>query len=95
MTYIETIGVNAKKAESAMRGITQQQKNNALTKIANSLTANTEKIIAANKTDLENAAKNNMSAAMQDRLRLDQKRISGTCAKDFRRKGASKRFKNC
>lgn len=76
MTYIEAIGVNAKKAEGSMRGISQQQKNNALIEIANALKANTEKVIAANKKDLENAVKNNMSAAMQDRLRLDQKRIS-------------------
>lgn len=76
MTYIETIGANAKKAESSMRGITQKQKNNALKEIAAALTANTEKIMAANKKDLENAEKNNMSAAMQDRLGLNQKRIS-------------------
>ena len=76
MTYIETIGAKAKKAESSMRGITQKQKNSALKEIASALTANMEKIMAANKKDLENAVKNNMSAAMQDRLGLNQKRIS-------------------
>lgn len=76
MTYIETIGAKAKKAESSMRGITQKQKNSALKEIASALTANMEKIMAANKKDLENAVKNNMSVAMQDRLGLNQKRIS-------------------
>lgn len=75
MTYIENLGAKAKKAESSMRGITQQQKNNALREIANALSENAEKIIEANEIDLENAVKNNMPPAMQDRLRLDKKRI--------------------
>lgn len=76
MTYTEQLGLNAKKAESSIRGISQQKKNDALTAIAKALTENAEKIIEANKIDLENAVKNNMTAAMQDRLKLDQKRIS-------------------
>lgn len=76
MTYTETLGINAKKAEASIRGITQQKKNDALTAIAKALTENADKIIAANRLDLENAVKNNMSPAMQDRLKLDQKRIS-------------------
>ena len=76
MTYTEELGINAKKAEASIRGITQQKKNDALDAIAKALTENTERIIAANRLDLENAVKNNMSPAMQDRLKLDQKRIS-------------------
>lgn len=76
MTYIEELGIKAKKAEASIRGITQQQKNNALIEISTELLNNTDKIIAANQKDLENAEKNNMSPAMQDRLRLDKKRIS-------------------
>ncbi|MDE6725547.1 MAG: glutamate-5-semialdehyde dehydrogenase, partial [Ruminiclostridium sp.] len=76
MTYIEDLGIKAKKAEASIRGITQQQKNNALIEISTELLNNTDKIIAANQKDLENAEKNNMSPAMQDRLRLDKKRIS-------------------
>lgn len=76
MTYIEELGIKAKKAEASIRGITQQQKNNALIEISTELLNNTDKIIAANQKDLENAEKNNISPAMQDRLRLDKKRIS-------------------
>ena len=39
------------------------------------------KIIEANKLDLENAVRRNMTPALQDRLRLDEKRIEGiACA---------------
>ncbi len=76
MTYTEELGVNAKKAEASIRGISQQQKNEALTSIAAALRENTEKIIAANKIDLENAVKNNMSKSLQDRLMLNEKRIN-------------------
>lgn len=77
MTYIEELGSKAKKAEASIRGISQQKKNEALALIAAALTENTEKITAANRLDLENAVKNNMSEAMQDRLKLDPKRIEG------------------
>lgn len=77
MSYIEELGVSAKKAEASIRGISQQKKNEALTAVASALTENTNSIISANRLDLENAVKNNMSAAMQDRLKLDAKRIEG------------------
>lgn len=77
MSYIEELGVSAKKAEASIRGISQQKKNEVLTSVASALTENTNSIISANRLDLENAVKNNMSAAMQDRLKLDAKRIEG------------------
>lgn len=77
MTYLEELGARAKAAESSIRGISQQAKNDALTAIADSLEKNAERIIEANRADLENAVKNNMSEAMQDRLRLDVGRIHG------------------
>lgn len=75
MNYLDSLGLNAKAAEASIRGISQQKKNEALTETANSLTDNAEKIIEANRLDLENAEKNNMPPAMRDRLRLDEKRI--------------------
>lgn len=75
MTYLEELGQRAKKAEADLRGISQSTKNLALNAIADSLIKNAELIINDNKKDLENAEKNNMSEAMQDRLRLDMKRI--------------------
>ena len=80
MTYIEELGVKAKKAEASIRGITQKQKNDALIEISRELLNNTDQIISANQKDLENAEKANMSPAMQDRLRLDNIRISDMAA---------------
>ncbi len=75
MSYLEDLGLKAKNAEKNLRGISQIQKNNALKAISKALAQNAEQIITANQKDLDNAEKNNMSAAMQDRLRLDEKRI--------------------
>ncbi len=77
MSYLEELGVNAKKAEKAMRGISSAQKDNALEEIAKALEENQSLIISENKKDLENAVKKEMSKAMQDRLKLDEKRIKG------------------
>lgn len=77
MTYIETLGAKAKASEKAMRCASTEQKNKALAAVADALTKNTEKILAANALDLEAAQKNGMSEAMQDRLRLTEERIRG------------------
>jgi len=77
MTYVETLGANAKTAERAIAAASTKQKNNALTAIAEALISNTDSIIGANKADLDNAVKNNMSASMQDRLKLTADRIKG------------------
>ena len=52
-------------------------KNQALKKIAEGLIENTDKIIEANKVDLENGEKNGMAKSMLDRLKLDKERIEG------------------
>ena len=75
MSYIEELGIAAKAAEQAICGISQQQKNAALEAVAQALLDNAEEIIAENKKDLEAARSNGMSAAMQDRLKLDGGRI--------------------
>lgn len=77
MTYIETLGANAKASEKAMRCASTEQKNKALAAIEKALNENTDKILAANALDLEAAQKNGMSPAMQDRLRLTAERIKG------------------
>ncbi|MDE7278177.1 MAG: glutamate-5-semialdehyde dehydrogenase, partial [Oscillospiraceae bacterium] len=77
MNYAETLGAKAKVCEKAMRCASTEQKNRALAAIEAALTENTDKILAANKIDLEAAEKNGMSAAMQDRLRLTSDRIKG------------------
>ena len=76
MTYIETLGAKAKAAEHAAASASAKLKNEALKSIADALIKNTGLIIEKNKLDLENAVKNGMSVSMQDRLMLNEKRIS-------------------
>ena len=76
ITYIETLGAKAKAAEHAAASASAKLKNEALKSIADALIQNTGLIIEKNKLDLENAVKNGMSVSMQDRLMLNEKRIS-------------------
>lgn len=76
MTYIETLGAKAKAAEHTAASASAKLKNEALKSIADALIQNTSLIIEKNKLDLENAVKNGMSVSMQDRLMLNEKRIS-------------------
>lgn len=75
--YIECLGKKAKKSAPFLVGCGTDLKNKVLLAIAEQLVKNTENIISANKTDIQNAHKNGMSDAMIDRLTLDQKRIDG------------------
>lgn len=51
-------------------------KNSALNSIADALEKNFQDIISANKIDLENGIKKGLSASLQDRLMLNEQRIS-------------------
>ena len=56
------------------------QKNAALSAVADALDKNRDKIIAANKDDLNDGIANGMSNSILDRLMLDHKRIDGIIA---------------
>lgn len=77
MRYIEQLGSNAKSAEPMISTASTELKNKALNAIMENLLADSSKIIEANNIDIANAVKNGMSESMQDRLRLDKKRING------------------
>lgn len=77
MSYVEELGIRAKKAERAIAGASTLQKDTALKAIADALIARKDEIIAENLVDLKRADENNMSQAMRDRLKLDEKRIAG------------------
>lgn len=74
---LERLGINAKEAEKTLMVASSEKKNQALNKIAEGLIENTDKIIEANKVDLENGEKNGMAKSMLDRLKLDKERIEG------------------
>lgn len=74
---LERLGINAKEAEKTLMVASSEKKNQALKKIVEGLIENTDKIIEANKVDLENGEKNGMAKSMLDRLKLDKERIEG------------------
>jgi len=74
---LERLGINAKEAEKTLMVASSEKKSQALKKIAEGLIENTDKIIEANKVDLENGEKNGMAKSMLDRLKLDKERIEG------------------
>ncbi|WP_158972652.1 glutamate-5-semialdehyde dehydrogenase [Paraglaciecola sp. L3A3] len=65
----------AKKAARQVANLNAEQKNQLLTDIAESLSANTPSILAANEKDLAAGKENGLDAAMLDRLALDSTRI--------------------
>ena len=80
MNYMETLGEKAKISSRAAAAAGTEKKNEALRAISDALLANISRIMDANAQDMEAAQANGMSAAMQDRLRLDEKRISAIAA---------------
>lgn len=77
MEYIETLGANAKAAESAVSALGTNEKNRVLAEISELLRSHVTEIIGANKQDIEAARANGMSEAMIDRLTLTEARING------------------
>ncbi len=76
MNSLNDLGIKAKKAAKALNLADSVLKNRALTAIAEALKANCKEIIEANGKDIAAAKENGMTAAMLDRLSLDEKRIS-------------------
>jgi glutamate-5-semialdehyde dehydrogenase len=65
----------ARAAARVLATTTTEQKNRALHAIAGSILRNADRILPANEIDLVNARENGMSDGMQDRLRLDFRRL--------------------
>lgn len=76
MELIQTLGINAKNAQKTLMTASSIQKNAILEEISTQLRNNIDSIIIANKKDIENAEKNNMSKSMIDRLMLNEQRIN-------------------
>lgn len=66
----------AKEARQEMAVLPTDRKNQALLAVAEHLSAQKEKLIAANQKDMENGKKNGMPEALLDRLKIDDTRIS-------------------
>jgi glutamate-5-semialdehyde dehydrogenase len=72
---LEQIGTQAKAAELVLRTLATNHKNKALYAAGDQLITDQATILAANKKDIENAQKNQMTPALQDRLLLTKDRI--------------------
>ena len=72
---ITEICKKAKAASVEMAKLSAETKNTALCMMANALEANTNKILAANKADVEAAKAKGLKTALLDRLALDQRKI--------------------
>ena len=66
----------AREASRVLATLTTKQKNAALEAIADSVMRNESRILPANELDLANGRENSMSEGLQDRLRLDEKRLA-------------------
>lgn len=75
MSYLDDIGVIAKKAKSFMNTLDEETRNRALILVANNLVNDADSILEANKADVEKARENGMHPGMLDRLTLTKERI--------------------
>ena len=73
------IAINSKEASYKLDSLSEEVKNNALKAVINEIKTNKEKILCANKADLEEAKKlveeNKLSKALYDRLKLDEDKL--------------------
>jgi len=76
---IEKLTADAKDASIKLAAAKTNTKNNALAQVAEHLKANSEKIIAANKKDLDNAEKNDLAAPLLKRLKFDEAKLQDVC----------------
>ena len=75
MNSLIDLGIKAKQAAKALNMADSQLKNKALTAICEALKTHCDKIIEANKKDVDLARENGMSESMLDRLSLDKGRV--------------------
>lgn len=77
MTYLETLGQQAKQAARVVRLLSAKDKNDALNAIAAALLDQQDEILAANERDLSNGRENGLTPALLERLTLTTERIQG------------------
>ena len=77
MTYIDTLGQQAKSAGRQIAKLSTAAKNDLLNQVAKALVAESAYIITENAKDMANAKENGISEIMQDRLLLTEDRIAG------------------
>ena len=77
MTYMEELGIRAKKAAKTVQYLGQTQKNTGLRMAADELIAQQEYILEENEKDIREAQENGMKPSLVDRLCLNRERVEG------------------
>ena len=75
--YMQTVGKQARAASRALAAANTGDKNLALMAIHEELIKAKSDILSANKVDMDNGQKNNLDAALLDRLELNDERFAG------------------
>ena len=79
MFDVEKVCREAKDAANLFSSVSEEKKNDLLIAVKNAVWDNRDAIIAINKLDLEEGATAGLSAALIDRLTLNEKRIETMC----------------
>ncbi|MCG6168844.1 glutamate-5-semialdehyde dehydrogenase [Leptospira sp. FAT2] len=74
--YVEDLCLRAKKASRSLKALPSSKKNKILADLADLLEKRKSEILAANERDLKDGKEKNLSAALMDRLLLNDKRIA-------------------
>ena len=74
---METFLQEAKASSRVLSTLSGAEKNRILREMADALRSNTDDILKANALDMQDAETNNLSAALKDRLLLDEDRVEG------------------
>ena len=80
MTNLKEQAALAKKAATKLYMTSGEERNRALIAMADALIENTDEILAANETDMKNAAEKGVKPTMLDRLKLTKERIADMAA---------------
>ena len=75
--YMQTVGKQARAASRALAAANTGDKNSALMAIYDELKSAKADILAANKIDMDKGQKNDLDAALLDRLELNDARFDG------------------
>ncbi len=75
-TYMHRVGREARKASRAMARAETRAKNEALLAMASAIERDADKLLAANKQDVDGARKRGLDSAMIDRLTLTEKSVA-------------------
>ncbi len=74
---VKQLGINARKTQTFLSLVTAEDKNRALSAVADALNERADEITEANLIDLENGRNNGLGEGLLDRLMLNGERIKG------------------